>query len=226
MAEPWPDLEGDCPDDWDHRQWVAAQAIYNGETQRLAAKRVGVAVGTVSRWKRGWKDRYGDEFLAGDKTRNLAETREIAAAYRRGTDNKTWAEVRASAASANGVTADLARQVAQAILIRYLESPEDLAALEVKDALTLAKVAEMLEKRADELIDIRRGQGPGSFGGQFDEVPEGIFDALDAPVGEEHDEVVAQAAENATTFLRLVEDSGLPPNGIIEIYETEDSESG
>lgn len=207
MSELWPDLTGDCPDDWEPIRWVAAQAIHQGKTQRATAARLGVAPSTISRWKRQWKNRYGEDFLALDRARNLSGAREVASAYRLGTVGG-WGDVRAAAAASNGVTADLARQIAQRRLQEILDDPVELSLLTVADLLTLAKIADMLERRADELINVRRGYGdPIETSGRLGdepEVPEGILDGLDAPIGDEFEVYVKMAEENVTAFLHLV----------------------
>jgi len=218
VAEPWPDLKGPCPDDWDPLHWVAVQLI-DGEgcTLRVVADRLGKSAGSISRWKRGWKDRYGDDFLAGDRGRSLERAREISADYTRDTV-QGWPELRAAAAASNGIAASLSRKLAIVRVEQILADPEQIKLLTVADLFTLVKVADMLERRADELIDVRRGGGRGAANpASGADAPDGFLDGLDVPVGEEASEVFAALAESASTFLHLVTDEGIPADGVIDV---------
>lgn len=218
MAEPWPDMGGRCPTDWQAKHWRAAKALHRGDTIRAVAKKEGLSAGTISKWKREWKDRFGPEFLAGDNARGLEAGREVSIMYRSGTQN--WSEVRAAAAAQCGITAQMARDVAQQILQGYLDNPLKLAELDVSDAVGLTKVSYMLDRRAGEMRDDGRAGKNGALNdpeNYSDQVPAGILDGLDAPIGDDMERIIEMAEDSATVFLHLVDTSQIPADGVIDV---------
>ena len=218
MIQRPPDLTGERPADWEPIQWLGARLLFEGATHAEVAKQVGRSRGTVSRWVTGWRKKYGgnwpvprhgrrdpEDWLPHDHSDNPSSTIERLRVAGK------WRDLRSTAAWQNGVLAEDSRRLAARILDAYATDPERFATLTVDDALTLARIADLFEKRAVEMAnDPRDGDGEDGVIDIAESVPPGTLAALDAGPTDEDELTLAAAGDNVRAFLRHVSEAANP----------------
>lgn len=155
MPDPWPDPDGEKPDDWLDNHWIVFLALVAGDSYATAGKKVDRKPGTVSAWVQKWRARYGADFVRSPRHQVIAaedRARGQAAAAERTT--KKWAEIRAGAANLAAGTAEKAREVVEMGLAALIGDENRLQELTPRDMLDLARVAKILGDQADKFADI------------------------------------------------------------------------
>lgn len=146
-----PDPLGEKPDDWQTEHWQAFQVLRGGGIYSEAAAEVNRGTGTISRWVRQWRDRYGDEVLPRREAHTFTEE-----------DRKKGSEVlrvkqsfgiynveqRARESGEYAATAALVREAIEASLVKYLAQDYTPTMREIRDMGELLKV---LSTRAEAL---------------------------------------------------------------------------
>lgn len=148
----WPSPEGERPPDWPEHYWDAFRFMeLEGSSASDAAARIGRSHGTLSRFIRKQRDKYGAEFWPPTRRRgwgNPAAGTSVALA------RSSWPELRALASMNFGEAAETARATCVAALESLLHDPVRMKLLAPRDILDLAKAAEILARRADVLSGI------------------------------------------------------------------------
>lgn len=153
-----PDPLGGKPDDWKPHKWICYVNLAAGSTYQTSADRAGVRIGTVKAWIFEWRRIYGQALFRGNRGRGLRAPEDKLYAKKR--HQERWKDVRDERALGFGYTSGKAIVLAQRILDRYLQDPDTWVDLTIKDALNLARAADILAGRADDLSDIRPSSLP------------------------------------------------------------------
>lgn len=218
MAGPQP--TDDKPPDWPPRQWRAYQAIQLRKASYAeAAAEAGVQPGTISRWVRLWRDRYGEGFCPPAHAPPRMDSHK--GGYMMGkASRQRWADLREAAAGGLAETLDIGILLAQRVIRYHLRHPEDLSILDLKH---LVDAIDRIARRADILAGIPDpNRALITQTNVLGSTPAGILDGLEAASIGDGDRDTLEAAERVIAhFLQDNEDG--EDGDVIDIGETTDS---